>query len=72
MTDNKAYRKTERDGLIDNRDPVDIAGGESRYVDNEIAHTNDIETGRERSGSGLRDGLKKRIGSLRKKARSDS
>ncbi|KAF7196772.1 hypothetical protein HII31_01911 [Pseudocercospora fuligena] len=64
------YKNRKQRGSLDNRDPVDIAGGEGHYVDAEIAHTNDTDSGMRRKGS-LRDGLKKRIGSLRKK-RADS
>lgn len=64
------YRAAKRDGTLDARDPVDIAGGESKYVDMELAKTHDSDANRHRSGS-LREGLKKRIGSLRKKNRDD-
>lgn len=51
-------------------DPVHIAGDDGKYVDMELANTHDTDAGIRRSGS-LREGLKKRIGSLRKK-RADS
>lgn len=51
-------------------EPVNISGDEP-YAD--YANTHDADTGRNRSDSGgLRAGLKKRIGSLRKKNRAAS
>jgi hypothetical protein len=78
----KHLRKTslnDRDGIemsdrSNKKDPVELAGGESKYVDMEIANTNDHDAGKNmgvnRSGS-LREGLKKRIGSLRRKKERD-
>ena len=66
----KSYDQKQREGPIDSRDPVDIAGGQDKYVEMESARTRDNDAGVKRSGS-LRDGLKKRIGSLRKKHRDD-
>jgi hypothetical protein len=51
-----------------------LAGGEGRYQDMEFAATNDHDAGGNagvQRSSSLRAGLKKRIGSLRKK-RADS
>ncbi|KAI5366544.1 hypothetical protein Slin14017_G041840 [Septoria linicola] len=63
-----AFKNAKENGTLDNRDPVTIAGGEAAYAD--YANTHDADTGRNRSDSGgLRAGLKKRIGSLRKKNR---
>lgn len=64
------YNAAKRNGTLDTRDPVQIAGGESKYVDMELAHTHDTDSHKRHSG-GLREGLKKRIGSLRKKGRDD-
>ena len=50
------YKNRKQNGSLDNRDPIDIAGGEGHYVDAEIAHTNDTDSGMRRKGS-LRDGL---------------
>lgn len=50
---------------LDQRDPVEIAGGEGRYADLQYAADVDAHPVK-RSGS-LRDGIKRRIGSLRKK-----
>lgn len=70
MSDN-AFKKAKENGTLDNRDPVTIAGGEAAYAD--YARANDVDVARNRSDSGgLRAGLKKRIGSLRKKNRADS
>ncbi|EGP87637.1 unnamed protein product [Zymoseptoria tritici ST99CH_1E4] len=66
---------SDRSNKKDHRDPVELAGGESKYVDMEFAKTNDHDAGGnagvQRSGS-LRAGLKKRIGSLRRKKDSDA
>lgn len=63
-----------KSGSKDLRDPVLLAGGEGKYQDMEFAATNDHDAGGnagiQRSGS-LRAGLKKRIGSLRKKKADD-
>ncbi|KAI7251743.1 hypothetical protein KC335_g16193, partial [Hortaea werneckii] len=66
----KDYKDAKRRGSLDPRDPVDIAGGNSRYADAEFAQTRDnyksSESEIHRSGS-LKEGLKKRIGSIKKK-----
>lgn len=69
------YHDAERRGELDPRDPVDIAGGEGRYVDLEVA---DARANAEATSSdpnmnrgGIRGSLKKRIGSLKKKARDE-
>ncbi|QIW95860.1 hypothetical protein AMS68_001378 [Peltaster fructicola] len=69
----KDYHKAERNGTLDTRDPVVIAGGQSRYVDLEHEREREYSSNVNRSSS-LRlvgEGLKKRIGSLRKKNRDD-
>lgn len=66
----KSYDQQQRAGAIDSRDPVEIAGGQDKYVEMEFAHTRDADARVKRSGS-LRDGLKKRIGSLRRKHHDD-
>ena len=58
------YEEARRNGTLDTRDPVTIAGGEGKYVDMEIANSHDTDINR--SGS-LKGTLKKRIGSLRGK-----
>lgn len=66
-----AFKKAKANGTLDNRDPVTIAGGEAAYAD--YARANDVDVARNRSDSGgLRSGLKKRIGSLRRKNREDN
>jgi len=66
----KDYKDAKRRGSLDPRDPVDIAGGNSQYADAEFAQTRDnyksSESEIHRSGS-LKEGLKKRIGSIKKK-----
>lgn len=66
----KDYKDAKRRGSLDPRDPVDIAGGNSRYADAEFAQTRDnyksSESEIHRKGS-IKDGLKKRIGSIKKK-----
>ncbi|KAF2163998.1 hypothetical protein M409DRAFT_68224 [Zasmidium cellare ATCC 36951] len=66
----KDYSKKKENGTLDNRDPVHIAGDDAKYADMQFANSHDTDAGVRRSGS-LREGLKKRIGSLRKK-RADS
>lgn len=70
----RAYHKAERDGSLDKRDPVDIAGGDRKYVDLEFANASsrdaEIAGGMDSldGTSGLKKGIgsiKKRIGSLR-------
>lgn len=69
------YHNAQRKGTLDDRDPVRIAGDDGRYADLEIANTKDNDAGGNlRRGGSLRavgDGLKKRIGSLRKKHKDD-
>lgn len=64
----KDYHTAERDGTLDKRDPVAIAGDESKYVDAYYANSKDNDAARMggigRSGS-IKEGIKKRIGSLR-------
>lgn len=64
------YERQKRDGSLDNRDAAVIAGSDARRADMEIANTRDNDASVGRSGS-LRAGLKKRIGSLKKKAHHD-
>jgi hypothetical protein len=71
LEENGIEMSDRSNGKKDRRDPVELAGGESKYVDMEIANTNDHDAGVQRSGS-LRAGLKKRIGSLRRKKDSDA
>ena len=69
------YDKSTHKDTLDSRDPVQIAGGEPRYADMEIARADASGSGgisRPRAeSSGLREGLKKRIGSLKKKHRDE-
>jgi len=61
--DSTAIELTERPRKsVDHRDPIDIAGGQSNYVDLEHDVRRKDSTSRRVS-----DGLKKRIGSLRRK-----
>lgn len=66
------YDKAERKGTLDARDPVEIAGGDAPYAEMELSKAEASGSGgisRPREGSGgLREGLKKRIGSIKKKA----
>jgi len=64
---------TKHNREFDTRDPVEIAGGQDRYVDlqeglRESGHHNASGVGRNESiGKKMGEGLKKRIGSLRRK-----
>ena len=62
----KDYNKKKANGTLDDREPVHIAGDDGKYAEMEFANSRDTDAGVRRSGS-LREGLKKRIGSLRKK-----
>lgn len=65
------YAAAKRNGTLDPRDPVVIAGGEAKYVDMEIANSNDADIqSRPRRKSSLTGNLKRRIGSLRHKGKS--
>jgi hypothetical protein len=72
----KDYHKAERDGTLDRRDPVAIAGDDGKYVDLEYKNSGmskDADASMRRSSS-LRhagEGLKKRIGSLRHRKNHD-
>jgi hypothetical protein len=73
----KDYQKAERDGTLDRRDPVAIAGDDGKYAELEFKNSGmskDADASVRRTGS-LRqagEGLKKRIGSLRhRKDRDD-
>ena len=65
------YNAARRDGTLDSRDPVAIAGDDGKYVDMEIANSKDadVSSRQHRSSSGGMAGLKKRIGSLRHKGK---
>ena len=67
----ESYHAAKRNGTLDERDPVAIAGNDSKYVDMEIANSKDADVGSRpgRSGS-LTANLKHRIGSLRHKGKS--
>jgi hypothetical protein len=65
------YAAAKRDGTLDTRDPIAIAGDDGKYVDMEIANSNDADIqSRPRRGSSITGTLKKRIGSLRHKGKS--
>ena len=73
---NAGIELQERGPLMrDHDDPVELAGGESKYADMEISRADASGSGgisRPRAEShGLRDGLKKRIGSLKHKHRDE-
>ena len=65
----KDYHAAERNGTLDRRDPVEIAGDDGKYVDLEMrngADTGDVTSFRSEMKSEL-GSLKKRIGSLAKR-----
>ena len=67
------YHKAERNGTLDPRDPVVIAGGDAKYAELQYANDNSLQSNVKRTGS-LRaagEGLKKRFGSLGKKSGDD-
>nr|POF13035.1 hypothetical protein CFP56_10183 [Quercus suber] len=64
----KDYHKAEREGTLDKRDPVVIAGDESKYNDAYYANSRDNDAARMGGigpSSSIKEGIKKRIGSLR-------
>lgn len=61
---NREYHERQRKGTLDQRDPVEIAGDESRYGEMTRANAHDNDAG-EGSSHGLKANLKKRIGSLK-------
>ena len=60
------YKKQERQGMLDKRDPTTIAGDDSKYAD--ITAANDTDLHKSHS---IKDTLKKRVGSLRRKHREE-
>ncbi|KAK5135360.1 hypothetical protein LTR08_005302 [Meristemomyces frigidus] len=64
---NQDFHRAERKGMLDSRDPVEIAGDEGKYADMEHANNSsarDYEDGLRRKGSVV-GSIKRRIGSLR-------
>lgn len=60
------YDKSKKDRKsIDARDPVAIAGDEGRYAD--LQHAADVDAHPIKRHGSLRDGLKRRFGSIKKK-----
>lgn len=64
----KDYDKLDKGKKLDDRDPVDIAGDDGKYTD--LQYSADTDAHVKRTGSLRRagEGLKKRIGSLRRKS----
>jgi hypothetical protein len=60
------YKKQERQGMLDKRDPTTIAGDDGKYAD--ITAANDTDLHKSHS---IKDSLKKRVGSLRRKHREE-
>jgi hypothetical protein len=65
----KDYKKKEREGTLDTRDPTTIAGDDKKYAD--ITAANDTDLHKSHSLRHAGDSLKKRIGSLRRKNRDE-
>lgn len=71
------YHEAERQGKLDPRDPVEIAGDDGKYADLEIANLRatgaDVATSSDANltRGGIRGSLRKRIGSLKKKGREE-
>jgi len=64
MMSDRDHNKKDRKGL-DTRDPVEIAGGDARYTD--LQHAADVDAHPVQRHGSLKEGLKRRIGSIRKK-----
>jgi hypothetical protein len=65
----KDYKKQERQGMLDNRDPTTIAGDDGKYADIQAANDTDLHKSHSIRAAG--GNLKKRIGSLRRKNRDE-
>jgi len=61
----KDYDKMKDRKNLDSRDPVEIAGDDARYTD--LQHAADVDAHPTRKHGSLKEGLKRRVGSLRKK-----
>nr|POF26020.1 hypothetical protein CFP56_22168 [Quercus suber] len=64
----KDYHQAERDGTLDKRDPVTIAGNESKYNDAYYANSKDNDASKMGGigpGGSIKEEIRKRIGSLR-------
>ena len=59
------YHERERKGKLDQRDPVDIAGDDSKYVDMELANASTAEPRHKHIS------LRERIGSLKQRNKDD-
>lgn len=65
----KDYKRQERQGMLDKRDPTAIAGDDGKYADIQAANDTDIH--RKSSIRAAGDSLKRRIGSIRRKNSDD-
>ena len=65
----KDYKKQERQGMLDKRDPTTIAGDDGKYADIQAANDTDLHKSHSIKAAG--GNLKKRIGSLRRKNREE-
>ena len=69
---NRDYHRAERKGLLDARDPVEIAGNDAKYVEAEqAAYARDNDASDVKRSGSIRADLKKRIGSLRHRNRDE-
>ena len=59
---NRDYHRAERDGSLDGRDPVTIAGDDRKY--HELARTNDTDLQHDMNRGGS---IKKRVGSIKRR-----
>ncbi|GAB7341585.1 hypothetical protein MBLNU457_7792t1 [Dothideomycetes sp. NU457] len=61
----KDYDKMKERKQLDGRDPIEIAGDDAKYTD--LQHAADVDAHPSRKHGSLKEGLKRRVGSLRKK-----
>jgi len=61
----KDYDKMKDRKQLDERDPIEIAGDDAKYTD--LQHAADVDAHPNRRHGSLKEGLKRRVGSLRKK-----
>ena len=63
MSDYEARKKDRKS--LDQRDPIEIAGNDAKYTD--LQHAADVDAHPPKAHDSLKEGLKRRIGSLKHK-----
>lgn len=69
---NKSYHEQKIRGTLDDRDPVEIAGDDGKYVDLEMKNAGrDMEDGAQHPATSTLGKLKGKLGDLRHRKRED-